>query len=328
MENRVQENAELSTVEIAKRQQAEWKAAMKGKNAFKRNQMIFVWGWLALPIISWAVFYWYLNFSSFVGAFQDPITNDWSMINFQNIWNELWSSKSLGSLGVGFENTFKYFFLEILVKYPLQLVVCYFLYKQIHGYKIFRFILYLPAILPGVALATVFKEMVASNGVLAMMGFAIPPQGLLGTPDTATNTILVYSAWTGICGHMLLLCGAMNRVPLEVLEAARLDGIGPFGEFVHLILPMIWPTLSTLLTLTCCGFLNSSGPILLLAADTYSLRSTTISYWIFEKVYANGVNGLGQYKLVSAAGMLLSVVAVPSVLLIRKLFDLLPSVEY
>ena len=330
MENQTNvQNDAFENEVAAQKAQAEALQNAKNKNAYKRNQTVFVWGWLALPIISWIIFYWYVKFSSFVGAFQDPITSAPSWVNFEQIWKEMWSdSKNLGSLAVGFENTMKYFLQGIVVMYPLQLIVCYFLYKQIKGYTVFRFILYMPAILPGVALATVFKEMVASNGILAMLGFQIPAQGLLGTPDTATDTILMYVMWTGICGHMLLLCGAMNRIPIEVLEAARLDGIGPGKEFIYLIIPMIWPTLSTLLTLSCCGILNASGPILLLASDSYSLRSTTISYWIFEKVYANGVQGAGQYNLVSAAGLLLSCIAVPLVLGIRKLFDLLPTVEY
>ena len=301
----------------------------KTKNQYKRNQLMFVWGWLAIPIISWAVFYWWVNFSSFVGAFQDPITGAPSWINFKNIWAEIIAGdKNLGSISVGFVNTLKYFLLEIFVKYPIQLICCYFLYKQIKGYKVYRFIFYLPAILPGVAISSVFKEIVAGNGILSQLGVAIPQTGLLGSYKTATDTIIAYSVWLCVCGNMLLLCGAMNRIPVEVLEAARLDGVKPAREFISLILPMIWPTLSTLLVLTCCGFLNSSGPILLLAPDSYSLGTTTINYWIFEKVYANGSHGSGQYNLVSAAGLLLSAVAVPCVLGIRKLLDLIPSVEY
>lgn len=307
---------------------AQTKKALKRKNAFKRSELIFCWGWLALPLIKWIVFYWGTNLTSFVSAFQDPITSRFSWVNFQQVWDSMWTSESLDSLSVAFENTLKYFLTNNLIKLPIQLITCYFLYKQIKGYKCYRFILYLPAILPGVAMAAVFKEMVSSGGVLEAMGFTIPSNGLLGMPETATNTILVYTVWTGICGNMLLYCGAMHRIPVEVLEAARIDGIGPWKEFIYLILPMIWPTLSTCLVLACCDFLSASGPILLLASDSYSLRSTTISYWIWSKVYAGGVQGAGQYNLVSAAGLLLTAIAVPTVLLIRKAFDMIPSVEY
>lgn len=300
----------------------------KRKSQFKRDQLLFVWGWLALPIVSWIIFYWYVNFSSFVQAFQDPLTDAFSMVNFQTIWADITKkTTSLDSLSVGFRNTMKYFMVDLFVKYPIQLVVCYFLYKQIKGYKAYRFIFYLPAILPGVAVASVFKEIVAYNGVLDTLGFNIPEQGLLGHYSTATNTIIAYCIWLCAYGNMLLLCGAMNRIPIDVLEAARLDGITPMKELIHLIIPLIWPTLSTLILMTCCGFLGSSGSILLLAPDSASLGTTTISYWIFSKVYNFGTQG-GQYNLVSAAGLLLTAIAFPVVLLARKLLEMVPTVEY
>ena len=329
----MKERQNIEDFEISESEDIEKKALgalslTKKKLQNKKNKLLFIWGWLALPIISWIVFYWYVNFSAFVQAFQDPLTNAFSWINFQNIWKEITAANNyLDSLSVGFRNTMKYFLLEIFAKYPIQLIVCYFLYKQIKGYKFYRFIFYMPAILPGVAMASVFKEIVAFNGILDTLGFNIPEQGLLGHYTTATNTVMAYSIWLCVSGHMLLFCGAMNRVPVEVLEAARLDGITPLKELIFLIIPLIWPTLSTLLLMTCCGFLGSSGNRLLLAPDSVSLGTTTISYWIFSKVYANGTQG-GQYNLVSAAGLLLTAVAFPIVLGLRKLIELVPSVEY
>ena len=300
----------------------------KKDNKFKKNQLIFIWGGLAIPIIAWIIFYWVVNVQSFVQAFQDPVTNGLSFVNFKEVWVSMFSSAERDSLAVAFINTVKYFGINIFIQFPLQIIICYFLYKQIVGFKAFRYILYLPAILPGVALAGLFKEFIATGGPLNAMGLPIPQNGFLGSPDTATNTIIAYCIWTCPCTNMLLICGAMTRIPVEVLEAGRLDGIGPFRELVSLILPMIWPTLSTLLVLACCGFLNSSGPILLLAPDSYTLGTTTINYWIFEKVYANGTHMQGKYNLVSAAGLLLTAVALPVVLGLKKLLDLIPDVEY
>jgi ABC-type sugar transport system permease subunit len=304
----------------------------KGVNSYKRNQLLFVWGWLAVPIISWALFYWYVNFSSFVGAFQD-YNGNWSIANFESVWQSIFNPPpELGrdSLSVAFSNTLKYFIVDIFVKYPIQLFVCYFLYKQIWGYKFYRYVFYLPAIISGVALIGVYKAVIAPSGPLAeiLVKFGIELPELLASPKTATGAVMGYVIWTCACGHMLLLCGAMNRIPIEVMEAARLDGIGPLREFFNIILPLIWPTLSTLLILTCTGFLNSSGPLLLFGVDSYTMGTTTISYWIFEKVYMNGTLNDTNYNLVSAAGLMLTLVALPIILAIRKLLDFVPSVEY
>ncbi len=305
----------------------------KNVNEYRRRQLIFVWGSLVIPIISWLIFYWYVNFRSFIQAFQEPVSGEWSWINFKNVWASITSGTNAhGSLAEGFINTMKYFVVDIVIKYPIQIFACYFLYKQIVGYKTFRYIFYLPAIVSGVAWAGVFKEFISPSGpvgeILRALDISMPQNGFLKTPETATNTIIVYSVWLCVYAHMLLLCGAMNRIPIEVLEAARIEGVGPWKELTSLILPLVWPTLSTLLLLTCTGILNASGPILLLQPDTYTYGTTTLSYWIFDKVYAGGVVGAGQYNLVSAAGLVMTIVAFPIVMGLRKLMNKLPTAEY
>ena len=66
------ENANSS--ETANMSELGVKDQMKRKNAYKANQLVFVFVWLAIPVIQWVIFYWGTNFMSIVGAFQDPIT--------------------------------------------------------------------------------------------------------------------------------------------------------------------------------------------------------------------------------------------------------------
>ena len=171
----------------------------------------------------------------------------------------------------------------------------------------------------------VFKEIISANGILGELckryGWDIIPEGgLLGNVATATNTILVYDFWTGICVSMLIIGGAMGRIPLEVLESARLDGVTSGKELTKIVIPLIWPTLSTLIILGLTGFIGASGPILLLA-PSMSLGTSTLSYWMFEKVYAGGVYMGGKYNLVSATGLCFSLVVVPFTLAMRKLLE-------
>lgn len=308
----------------------------KVSNSYRRNQLLFVWGWLAIPIIAWAIFYWYVNFSSFVGAFQNQ-AGEWSMESFAKVWESIFyppaGKDGNNTLAVAFLNTSRYFALNIFVQYPIQIFVCYFLYKRIFGYKFFRYVFYFPAIISGVVLIGVFKAFIeAPRGPIAQAIQMIDPSFVMPSAFNSTEqintTLMIYVVWTCACGNMLLLCGAMNRIPIEVLEAARLDGIGPWREIVNLVLPLIWPTLSTLLILTCTGFLSASGPLLLFEVDIYTHKCTTISHWIWMMVYDNKETIDKVQNEVCAAGLLLTAVAVPAVLGIRKLLDLVPQVEY
>lgn len=300
-------------------------------NYMKRKETVFIWAMLALPLISWIIWYWYVNLSSILNAFKDTAGN-WSFINFEMYWESLTApSTDLGSISVGLKNTFGYYLQDLLLFFPLQILLAYFLYKRIPGFKFFRVIFYLPSNISGVAMTSVFKAMIATDGplgvILEAMGTPLE-HGLLSVPSTATKTIMVYKLWVCLASRMLLLGGALARIPIEVLESAKLDGVGPGRELINMIIPLISSTLITYLILGTTGIIGASGPILLLAPDHQSLGTTTLSYWIFDKVYAKGVHMAGQYNLVSATGLAFTVVLVPFVLTVRWLLEKIDVVEY
>ena len=122
---------------------------------------------------------------------------------------------------------------------------------------------------------------------------------------------------------MLLLGGALARVPVEVLEAGRLDGINTFQEIVKLVFPLLWPTISTFIILALTGLLTASGPILAMTKGAY--ETTTISYWIYDKLYYTGTSA---YNEVSAMGLIFTCVGVPVILFLKWLIEKIPVAEY
>ncbi len=305
--------------------------------SFRRGQLRFIWGWIIIPIISWLVFFLYVNMSSFIQAFQDRVTGEWTFQNFVNFWRSLSGENFSGGgrIDIALGNTMKFFFLGLVVNSPIQLFVAYFLFKKILGYKFYRFVFYFPVIISNVAMTGVFKEFIETAGPLGQicesLGIALPAGGLLNSSETVVGTVMVYSVWDSIGLHMLLYCGAMARIPLEVLESGRLDGVGGWRELINLILPLIWPTMSTLLMLQITGILGASGQILLLVGenDAFTLRAQTLSHWIFSQVYKGGNHMQGQYSLVSATGLSLTLVMLPFVMFVRWLFlEKIPTVEY
>ena len=302
------------------------KKTVSVRNNMRFNQIVFCWLMLAIPILSWVLWWFCAKIGTIVQAFVDPNTNQFSLVNFKDFWDSITGvDTSLGSLKVSLINTLKYFSLHLFIEFPIDICITYFIYKKIKGYAFFRIVFYFPALISGVIMTGVFKEVISSNGILGELcqrfGWNIIPEGgLLGNVATATNTIMVYDFWTGICASMLIIGGAMGRIPLEVLESARLDGVTSWKELTKIVIPLIWPTLSTLIILGLTGFIGASGPILLLA-PSMSLGTSTLSYWMFEKVYAGGVYMGGKYNLVSATGLCFSLVVVPFTLIMRKLLE-------
>ena len=300
------------------------KSSLMSKRVFQKY--IFLSVLLIGPVANWLLFWFTVNIQSILLAFQDNRTGAFTWWNFQYFWQELTSVD--GEIGLAVVNTLKYFFSNLLIVIPLSMIIAFFIYKKIWGYKTFTIIFYLPSIISSVAMVQIYMQMLASGGPIdKLFGgiLNIPVEGFFSRPDTATTMIVLYTIWTGFSSNILLFVGAMTRIPIEVFEAAKLEGCKPGREFISIVFPLIWPTISTMLILSFTGLFNASGPILLFGADSATLKTTTISYWIFKEVYEGGMGGI---NAVSATGLCFTVVAVPLILFVRWVAEKVPAVEY
>ncbi len=259
-------------------------------------------------------------------AFQLP-SGDWSWDSFRAVFMNIKAGESAGndSLILAIRNTFIFFFTNLLI-IPFHILIAYFLYRRIKGFKVFQIIFYLPAIVSGVAVTEMFRQFIAPDGplgvVLTNFGMENVPH-FLANSDYAIWTILVYTLWLGWGGHMLLLGGALARVPVEILESARVDGITTPKEIIYMICPLIWPTVSTLLILQMTTLFSASGPILLFTGGDF--KTTTLGFWIFAKVK---YGGSAMYNQVAAAGLLFTLIGMPIILGARWLIEKIPVVDY
>lgn len=291
--------------------------------AKKLKDTIFVYCLIALPLIEFFTIYVYVNIDSFFLAFQRG-GKFAGLENFKMLWDEVRADNS--TILVAIKNTFIYFGADLIL-FVWSIFLSYFFYKKILGYKFFRFVLYMPAIISPVVFVVLFKNLTSVNGAIALIiknfnpDFRMP--NLLARSETATWTMVVYVLWMGWTKNMLYLGGSLARIPLEVLESARLDGVGPWNELTKILVPLLLPTLSTLLLLDVVGILSSSGPILLFTKGDYN--TTTISYWMFTLVYNTGND---QYVKASAAGICLTLIMFPVVYTMRWLISKIDSVEY
>ena len=286
----------------------------------KLRKYCFCWLMILPAVIAFCVWYVYVNFNSILMAFQvteNGVTR-FGFDNFGIFFREFASTDSVFASAL--KNTLKYFLASNLISFPLSIFLCYFIYKKILGYSLFRAVYYLPAIILGTVTSSVFKYIVAVDGpvdlVLQAMNIEFNVSSLLADSRFATNTMIFYGMFFGLGGSIIVLSGSMNSVSLEVLESAKLDGCGWLRELVQIILPMMWPTIQTILITASVGMFTSSGPILLFTQGKYD--TYTISYWLYEQVL-NGTN----FEQASAVGLVFTCIATPLVLLWKRfLFSL------
>ena len=182
-------------------------------------------------------------------------------------------------------------------------------------YKFFRAVIYLPCIISATILAILFRYMVGTGGPLFALFDKLDMDYIYLFKDSsyANKSMMFYTIITGLGGNFVLFGGAMNAIPIEQIEAGKLDGCTPWRELISIVVPNIWPTLSTVLLISFTGILASSGPILLFTQGAY--KTNTLSYWIYE-LTLEGTNGSS--SLAAAVGMLMTVVTLPIVFIVKR----------
>lgn len=295
-----------------------------GFTAQRRMDLGFIWIMLAIPILHWLIFWLYVNFDSILLAFKIP-SGEWSTVSLESVFLSL---KEGGSeLNTAIKNTFLYFIKDTLM-IPFQLLLAYFLHKKIKFYGFFRVMFYLPVLISGVAMVQLYSSMIAPSGPIGdlLKSFGVNPvPQFLGDSRYATNAILIYTIWVGLGGHLLILCGALARIPIDILESAKIDGANNVRELTDFIIPLMWPTLSTLFILNLTGIFSAGGPILLFDSSKMDVKITTIAYWIFDKVYTGGA---AAYNEVAATGLIFTLVGVPVIMTLKWLIEKVPQVDY
>lgn len=123
---------------------------------------------------------------------------------------------------------------------------------KVKGMQFFRSIFYIPAILPGAAVAMVwqmvlrpqsdgiFNAIIGSVAHLLHMSFV--PIPWLTSPDWVLRSFVIMSLWS-VGGGMIIYLAGLQSVPTQLYEAAEIDGAGSWQKFRNVTLPMISPTL-------------------------------------------------------------------------------------
>ncbi len=291
------------------------KRSRKGISRAKLQEYLFVASLLAIPIFFFLIFWVYANVDSLLLAFQKEDYSGESMKliftfrNFEDVFKYFLKEKELL---IAFRNTMLFFVVNLVIVIPLTLLMSYFIYKKIFGYKLFRTVAFLPNIICSSALVVLFKYTFMGGGTYnAIVGSKF--KYLLET-DNAILLLLLYNVIFGFGTNLVIFGGAMNSISKDVLEAGDIDGCNWFQELIYLIIPMMWPTISTLLILCFSSMFSATGPILAMTGgkhDTSSLAFMTYKY-------ATGVTGEQNIYYASAIGMCMTAIAFPIVLIIRK----------
>ncbi len=297
----------------------------KTKTAFGKKMLrehLFAACIVILPVAWWAFTFFYTTFDTILLAFKqyDGITQQTTWVgfdNFKSVFSDLVNDGGL--LNISFRNSIMMWLINIFFSIPLALLVSFALYKKVIGQSAYKVLLFLPSIVSSMVWVIIFSTFIY--------------QGLgkdwLSNPDTALITLIVYSLWIGFAGNMVLYTGAMSRIPPSLVEAGQLDGMNEIKEFIYIVIPLIFPTLSVILTTCVITVFTTQLPSLAFYGQKTAQEKSelyTLGFYTFIK----GLNGdPTETPLVSALSIIVCLIAAPVTLLTRRVLDKLsPTAEF
>lgn len=158
-------------------------------------------------------------------------------VGFDNFVKVMTDSNFLKTLA----NTFKYVFWSLIIGFPLPFLTAVMLNEMIAGKQYFKVSTYLPGIIPGIAVCLIWKSLYGEGdgGFLNMLlsKLDIGPVTWLSSSGKVIPLIVVMMSWQGFGGTLIMYLASLQGINQELYEAARLDGAGFFGRFVHILLP-------------------------------------------------------------------------------------------
>lgn len=230
--------------------------------------------WPYLFILPWIIGFLVFTLGPLVLSFVMSFF-DWSITGtpkFRGLGNyiEMFTTddQALKSLSI----SLKYAAIFVPLNMIIALVLAMLISQPVKGAKFFRTIFYIPAVISGVAVSIIFGWLLNGNyGVinylLSLLGID-GPQWLVD-PKWAIIAVIFASAFD-VGSMMLIFYTDIKNIPIDLYEAAAIDGAGPARQFFSITLPMITPTIlfnlitsiiSSFQQVTLVMLLTNGGPM-------------------------------------------------------------------
>lgn len=164
--------------------------------------------------------------------------------------------------------------------------------KGIRGTNFFRTVFFMPNLIGGIVLGYIWQVII--NGALYNYGYAITSKAEFGIAG-----LIVMMNWQMIGYMMVIYIAAIQNVPEDILEAARVDGAGKFRTLFSIIIPSVMPSITICLFLTITNSFKLFDQNLALTAGAPAKQTQLAALDIYNTFYGRtGFEGTGQAKAV------------------------------
>jgi ABC-type sugar transport system permease subunit len=201
--------------------------------------------------------------------------------NFRQILKDPFLYAALG-------NNARLLLINWAIQLPLALSIAYILSRLRRGASLYRFVFYIPVILPAATMALMWRFILSGNSygllnnLLVRLNLEHLSQGWLSANGVVQWTTTAPAAWVSVGFYMVIFLAALAGIPEEFYEAAAIDGANHWQQLVYITLPNIRGVYIYTMILALQGALGAFiYPLLMTKGGPLHLSESLISYSLY-----------------------------------------------
>jgi ABC-type sugar transport system permease subunit len=149
-----------------------------------------------------------------------------------------------------------------------------------------------------------------ANLILRTLGLGAYEQSWLGDPGTALWSVMVTHIWKWLGFNMIIFLAALHALPQDVLGAAELDNCGWVAKLVHIIIPMLRPTIVNLLVLSFVGKMMIFDLVWIMTGGGPLWSTETVSTYVYKRAFDWNTFDLGYPSAIAVLWFLIILIFV------------------
>lgn len=212
-----------------------------------------------------------------------------------------------------FWNTWYYTVGSVASQVTLGMIAAVLLNQNVRFRGLFRGLILIPWVVPGSLAAMMFGLLFTSTGLvntllsrigLTRLGIVSSDYAWLSNTKTAMLTIIAANMWKGFPFFAVMFLAAMQTVPADLYEAAKIDGASLWRGFRDITIPSIRPTLLISMLLGTLWTFNSIDLIYILTSGGPYYSTLTLPMWAYQLAFGRGYVGSASALAVIILGLM------------------------
>lgn len=260
------------------------------KHAARRETLVGI-GFILPSFIGFLVFIFVPVLMSLCLSFCNwNFLKGWGAIEFTGISNyiKLFSDDWFIS---SFFNNLLFTAVTVPVLLILGVILAEVINRHVYGGNIIRVLIFIPYISSVVAVCTVWQVMLQPNygpinQLLTSIGIANPPKWLVDS-NWALAAIMIIYIWTQLGYYVAVYMAGLKNVPLEIYEAAQIDGASGIRQFFSITIPMVRPTTFFLSIMGIIASFKVFDLVSVLTQGGPGNSTSVMAYYIYESAFGD-----------------------------------------